>query len=141
MCASLTVTPAMMGDLPSISLKTSASASSALFSLYFFLASSASATLNSSYVMLRQDFFLEAEVGEGDVSACTRTSEDRDAASCSSSPALSFPRGLSLSDPERHEMYTEPCAMASATAEDGRWYPAGVNSEEPTTGSHLCERA
>lgn len=62
------MTPAMMGDFPSISLKTSASASSPLFSLYFFLASSASATLNSSYVMLRLDFFLEVEAGEGDVS-------------------------------------------------------------------------
>lgn len=68
-CVSLTVTPAMMGDFPSISLKTSDSASSALFSLYFFLASSASATLNSSYVMLRQDFFLEVENGEGAVSS------------------------------------------------------------------------
>lgn len=55
----LTVTPEMMGDLPSTSLKISASASSPLFSLYFFLASSASAVLNSSYVMLRQDFFLK----------------------------------------------------------------------------------
>lgn len=56
---SLTVTPEMMGDFPSTSLKISASASSPLFSLYFFLASSASAVLNSSYVMLRQDFFLK----------------------------------------------------------------------------------
>lgn len=59
MIISLTVTPEMMGDLPSTSLKISASASSPLFSLYFFLASSASAVLNSSYVMLRQDFFLK----------------------------------------------------------------------------------
>lgn len=57
---SLTVTPEMMGDFPSTSLKISASASSPLFSLYFFLASSASAVLNSSYVMLRQDFFLKS---------------------------------------------------------------------------------
>lgn len=55
----LTVTPEMTGDFPSTSLKISASASSPLFSLYFFLASSASAILNSSYVMLRQDFFLK----------------------------------------------------------------------------------
>lgn len=55
----LTVTPEMIGDFPSTSLKISASASSPLFSLYFFLASSASAILNSSYVMLRQDFFLK----------------------------------------------------------------------------------
>lgn len=54
----LTVTPAMTGAFPSISLKTSASASSPVLSLYFFLASSASAVLNSSYVMLRADFFL-----------------------------------------------------------------------------------
>lgn len=58
---SLTVTPEIMGDFPSTSLKISASASSTLFSLYFFLASSASAVLNSSYVMLRQDFFLKCE--------------------------------------------------------------------------------
>lgn len=56
---SLTVTPEMTGDFPSISLKTSASASSPDLSLYFFLASSPSAVLNSSYVMLRQDFFLK----------------------------------------------------------------------------------
>lgn len=56
---SLTVTPEMTGDFPSTSLKISASASSPLFSLYFFLASSASAVLNSSYVMLREDFFLK----------------------------------------------------------------------------------
>lgn len=56
---SLTVTPAMTGAFPSISLKTSASASSPVFSLYFFLASSPSASLNSSYVMLRADFFLK----------------------------------------------------------------------------------
>lgn len=61
----LTVTPEMMGDFPSISLKTSASASSAVLSLYFFLASSPSATLNSSYVMLRQDFFLQNVGGKG----------------------------------------------------------------------------
>ena len=55
----LTVTPEITGAFPSISLKTSASASSAGFSLYFFLASSPSAALNSSNVMLRQDFFLK----------------------------------------------------------------------------------
>lgn len=61
----LTVTPAMTGDFPSTSLKISASASSPLFSLYFFLASSASAVLNSSYVMLRQDFFLKKKKKSG----------------------------------------------------------------------------
>lgn len=57
---SLTVTPAMTGAFPSISLNTSASASSPVFSLYFLRASSPSATLNSSNVMVRQDFFLES---------------------------------------------------------------------------------
>lgn len=114
----LTVTPAMMGDFPSISLKTSASASSALFSLYFFLASSVSATLNSSYVMLRQDFFLEAEVGKGAFNACTWTCEDRNAAACSS--ALVSLRPLAHWLWESGEMYTEPCATASAwKMEDG----------------------
>lgn len=114
----LTVTPAMMGDFPSISLKTSASASSALFSLYFFLASSVSATLNSSYVMLREDFFLEAEVGKGAFNARTRTSEDRNAAARSS--ALVSLRPLAHWIWESREMYTEPCAMASAwKMEDG----------------------
>lgn len=57
--SSLTVTPAITGPFPSISLKTSASASSPLFSLYFFLASSPRADLNSSNVMVRLDFFLK----------------------------------------------------------------------------------
>lgn len=55
----LTVTPEITGVFPSISLNTSASASSPIFSLYFFLASSPRAILNSSYVMVRQDFFLK----------------------------------------------------------------------------------
>jgi len=49
----------MTGAFPSISWKTSASASSPVFSLYFFLASSPSAALNSSNVMVREDFFLK----------------------------------------------------------------------------------
>lgn len=55
----LTVTPAMTGAFPSISLKTSASASSPVLSLYFFWASSPRAALNSSNVMVREDFFLK----------------------------------------------------------------------------------
>lgn len=56
--SNLTVTPEMTGDFPSISWNTSASASSPVLSLYFFLASSPSATLNSSNMMVRLDFFL-----------------------------------------------------------------------------------
>lgn len=54
--ATLTVTPEMMGALPSMSLCTSRMASSLLLSLNLFLESSSSASLNCSNVMVRQDF-------------------------------------------------------------------------------------
>ena len=54
--SALTVTPEMMGDLPSMSLCTSRTASSLLLSLNLFLESSSSASLNCSNVMVRQDF-------------------------------------------------------------------------------------
>lgn len=59
--APLTVTPEMMGALPSMSLCTSRTASSLLLSLNLFLESSSSASLNCSNVMVRQDLPLKGE--------------------------------------------------------------------------------
>ena len=61
----LTVTPEMMGALPSMSLCTSRMASSPLLSLNLFLASSSSASLNCSKVMVRQAFPLRGEHAQG----------------------------------------------------------------------------
>ena len=61
----LTVTPEMMGALPSMSLCTSLTASSALLSLNLFLASSSSASLNCSNVMVLQDLPLQGAEPQG----------------------------------------------------------------------------
>lgn len=61
----LTVTPAMMGALPSTSLCTSLTASAALLSLNLFLASSSSASLNCSNVMVLQDLPLQGAESHG----------------------------------------------------------------------------
>ena len=61
----LTVTPEMMGALPSMSLCTSRTASSLLLSLNLFLESSSSASLNCSNVMVQQDFPLREESAQG----------------------------------------------------------------------------
>ena len=61
----LTVTPEMMGALPSMSLCTSLTASSALLSLNLFLASSSSASLNCSNVMVLQDLPLQGVESQG----------------------------------------------------------------------------
>lgn len=63
--ALLTVTPEMMGALPSMSLCTSRTASSLLLSLNRFLESSSSASWNCSKVMVRQPFPLRGERAQG----------------------------------------------------------------------------
>lgn len=63
--SSLTVTPEMMGALPSMSLCTSRTASSLLLSLNLFLDSSSRASLNCSNVMVRQPFPLQGERTKG----------------------------------------------------------------------------
>lgn len=62
--ASLTVTPEMMGALPSMSRCTSCTASSPLLSLNLFLESSSRASLNCSNVMVRQPLPLQGETAE-----------------------------------------------------------------------------
>lgn len=57
--AVITVTPDIIGDFPSIILKTSSAASSLVLSLKRFLANSERASLNWLYVMVRADLFLQ----------------------------------------------------------------------------------
>lgn len=57
----LTVTPTLVGSLPSISLSMACNASSLLWPLNLFRASSSRAFWNSSYVMTRDDFALKSD--------------------------------------------------------------------------------
>lgn len=61
----LTITPEMMGALPSMSLCTSQTAPSLLLSLNLFLESSSNVSLNCSNVMVQQDFPLREESAQG----------------------------------------------------------------------------
>lgn len=144
----------MTGAFPSISLKTSSSASSPVLSLYFFLASSPSATLNSSNVMLRQDFFLNvcrkgASVWDNACHSMAHKTKKMYRLNCvsrdrntvfrfASSAGLFYSLSVEFESwkGERTVVYTEPCVITSTwqmwdTA--WRWYPTEINSEKTFT--------
>lgn len=93
--SALTVTPEMMGDLPSMSLCTSWMASSLLLSLNLFLESSSSASLNCSNVMVRQDFPLQGERTQGRWPLTLLGWGPRDLLTLGAQPCLQTPPPLS----------------------------------------------